>query len=73
MDAMAFKIKLDGDTIKLPDAGRFIGKNVIITIAELETEKKVETENSKKKWKYLGAARLGGKLDKINTRDFAHE
>ena len=39
MDALAFQLTLKSDTVKLPDIGRFLGKKVMITIAEVEPDK----------------------------------
>lgn len=61
--------KLDSDTIKLgKKAPPLLGKHVEIVISELADPKPVE-----KKWGFLGSVDLGGELDSINIRDFAHE
>jgi|GEM_PF-1134874 len=61
--------KLKSDTIRLgKEAKSMLGKNVEITIRELENPKPTE-----RKWRFLGSASLGKELDSINIRDFAHE
>lgn len=67
MDALAFHLKLNSDTIKLPDVERFIGKDVVITISELG----VVSHPKAKAWKHLGGVNLDGKFDFINIRDLA--
>ncbi len=69
MEAIAFQIKLDSSTIELPNVGRFIGKDVIITIVEVPSEEKPK----KKNWRYIGAIKLNGQLDNQNIRDLAYE
>ncbi len=61
--------KLDSDTIRLGKKAKpLLGKNVEIIIRELADPKPVE-----KKWRFLGSVDLGGELDSINIRDFAHD
>ena len=61
--------KLKSDTIKLgKEAKPMLGKNVEITIREVAEPKPVE-----KNWRFLGSICLGGELDFINIRDFAHD
>ncbi len=69
MEAVAFQIKLHSDTIKLPDAKRFIGKDVIVTIVEMPGEEK----QGKRNWRFIGAVKLDGQLDDRNIRDLAYE
>ena len=61
--------KLDSDTIKLgKEAKPMLGKNVEITIREVAEAKPVE-----RNWRFLGSLNLGGELDCVNIRDFAHD
>ncbi|MEZ4776170.1 MAG: hypothetical protein R3D00_23555 [Bacteroidia bacterium] len=47
----------------------FLGKRVIVTVIALD-----ETPPPpKREWSLLGSVNLGGKLDLVNIRDFAHE
>ena len=69
MDALAFQLTLKSDTVKLPDIGRFLGKKVMITIAEVEPDKPQQARI----WKQLGMANFGGKLHTTNIRDLAYE
>ncbi len=60
---------MKSDTIKLgKEAKPMLGKNVEITIREVPEPKPVE-----RNWKFLGSINLGGELDSINIRDFAHD
>ena len=69
MNSIIIKKRLDSDVIKLGSkAESFLGKEVEITIKELTFP-----EQRKKEWKLLGSADLGGQLDHINIRDFAHD
>ncbi len=60
---------LKSDTIKLPDIRRFLGKNVMITIAEVDPVKRHPTKH----WNHLGIANFKGKVDSVNIRDLAYE
>ena len=69
MSSIVIKRTLDSDVIKLgSEAELLLGKEVEITIKELTSP-----ELKKKEWTLLGSANLGGKLDDINIRDFAHD
>lgn len=46
----------------------FIGKEVEICIREVNSKPK-----TKYNWTQLGALDLGGKLDNVNLRDYAHK
>ncbi len=48
---------------------RFLGKRVIVTVIELEEA----PESPKREWSLLGSVHLGGQMDEINIRDFAHD
>lgn len=63
------QLTLDSDIFKVPDIKKFIGKEVLITIIELP----VIPLTNKKSWRYLGAANLKNKLNKINIRDLAYD
>ena len=66
---LRIRTKLDSDTIKLgKEVKPMLGKNVEITIREVEEPKTVE-----RNWQFLGSLNLGGELDCINIRDFAHD
>jgi hypothetical protein len=69
MEAVAFQLKLASNTIQLPNVGRFIGKDVIVTIIEVPGGEKPKT----KKWQYIGSVELNGQLDDKNIRDIAYE
>lgn len=71
MDAIAFQIKLDSSTIQLPDVGRFLGKDVIVTIVEVPIADAAGP--GRRKWNHLGTAQLNGMLDDKNIRDLAYE
>lgn len=69
INSITIRKKLESDTIKLgKEAKPMLGKNVEIIIKEVIEPKPVERE-----WKHLGELNLGGKLDSINIRDFAHD
>lgn len=69
MNSIIIKKKLDSDVIKLgTQVKSLLGKNVEITIKEL-----IAPEHKQKKWKHLGSADMGEKLDHINIRNFAHD
>ena len=68
INTITIRKKLESDVIKLgKQAKPLLGKNVEIVIREVAEPKPVE-----KKWQHLGSASLGGELDFINIRDFAH-
>lgn len=61
--------KLESDIIKLGEEAKpLLGKNVEIIIREVPKPKPVE-----RNWKFLGSVDLGGELDSINIRDYAHD
>jgi len=68
MKTLTIKTKLITDTLKIKDAKDFIGKEVEITIKEIENGKP-----QKRIWRYSGAIDLNGKADNINIRDIAYE
>ena len=60
--------KLESDTLKLGKRARpLLGKKVEIIIKEI-----IKPKPKEKKWRYLGSVSFGGKADKLNIRDFAH-
>lgn len=60
---------LDSDRIELgEDAKPMLGKDVEIVISVVPDQKPV-----KKDWSFLGSLDLGGDLDCVNIRDFAHD
>ena len=48
MTAIAFQTKLKSDTVQLPDIDGLIGKDVIITVVEIETAKPKKKAGQKK-------------------------
>ncbi len=69
MNTITIRKKLQSDTIKLgKEAEAFVGKNVEIVIREVVDEKPKE-----RKWTTIGSVNLGGELDFVNIRDFAHD
>ena len=48
---------------------RFLGKRVIVTVIELDDA----PAPPKREWSLLGSVKLGGQMDAVNVRDFAHE
>jgi len=69
MKAIAYQTKLESNTIHLMNVDNLIGKEVIITVVEVEQKK----PEKKPVWKYAGSVNLHGALDKVNIRDLAHE
>jgi hypothetical protein len=69
MTAIAFQTKLKSDTVHLPDIDGLIGKDVIITVVEIEKDKPTR----KRRWKHVGDLDLNKKFDKVNIRDFAYK
>ncbi len=64
MKTITFKIENDNDL------------NLLIKLAErlgIRIEKKEKVNKKEKKWNYLGATSLEGKMDRKNIRDFANE
>jgi len=62
MKTITFKIENDNDL------------NLLVKLADrlgIRIEKKEKTNKKEKKWNYLGATNLEGKMDKKNIRDFA--
>ncbi len=66
MKPITIKTRLDSDVIRLENVEALLGKEVEITIREI-------TEPQPKQWKYSGSVDLGGALDSVNLRDFAHD
>ena len=70
MTAIAFQTNLKSDTVHLPDVKSLIGKDVIITVVEIEVEPK---KKPKREWKFSGNLDFNGALDNVNIRDIAYE
>lgn len=68
MNTFSFHLKLDSNTLQLPDIKRFIGKEVIITIIELPQDRQFKRRN----WHFLGAVNMVKKMDNLNIRDLAY-
>ena len=69
INSITIRKELESDTIKLGEEAKpMLGKNVEIIIKEVTEPKPVE-----RKWNFLGSIDLGGELDSINIRDFAHD
>jgi len=69
MKAVAYQTKLESNTVHLLNVDNLIGKEVIITVVEVEEK----TTKKKPVWKFAGSVNLHGTLDKVNIRDLAHE
>lgn len=67
MKPVKIRKRLNASDINLKEAEPYIGKEVEITINEVDVSQK------KRQWKSLGSLSLKGKLDKKNIRDLAHE
>jgi hypothetical protein len=68
-NSITIRKKLESDTIQLGEEAKpMLGKNVEIIIKEVAEPKLVKRE-----WKHLGELNLGGELDSVNIRDFAHD
>lgn len=59
--------KIESDNIKIPGYQEFLGKDVEITIKEIDKEEK------DLKWTFGKKVDLNGALDDVNIRDFAYE
>ncbi len=69
MNTITIRRRLESDIIELgKEAESLVGKNVEIVIREV-----VDTKPIEKKWTMLGSVDLGGELDFVNIRDFAHD
>ncbi|MDQ2721104.1 MAG: hypothetical protein M3Z26_15255 [Bacteroidota bacterium] len=69
INSITIRKKLESDTIKLgKEAKPMLGKNVEIIIREIADSKPIERQ-----WEHLGEFDLGGELDTVNIRDFAHD
>lgn len=69
MSTITIKKRLDSDVIRLGRRAKsLLGKQVEIVIREIR-----EPNPKERKWTTLGSVSLGGQLDKINIRDFAHD
>lgn len=69
MNTITIRKRLESDVIELgKEAALLVGKNVEITIREVVDEKPIERE-----WTTIERVNLGGNLDFINIRDFAHD
>ena len=69
MTAIAFQTKLKSGTVHLPDIDDLIGKEVIITVVEIEMEK----PSPRRQWNHIGDLDLNRQLDTVSIRDFACE
>ncbi len=69
MNTFAIQLTLDSNILQLPDIEKFIGKEVIVTIVELQEDR----QPKKKNWRFLGAVNLTKELDNSNIRDLAHD
>lgn len=67
MKTLIIKTKIRSNTLKIANSKNLIGKEVEITIKEVEKSK------IKKNWNHSGSVDLKGKADKINLRDLAYE
>jgi len=69
MKAITFKGEWGKSLLSQKDLQRFVGKKVIVTLIELEEV----SSPSEREWKLLGSTDLGGSMDEVNLRDFAHD
>ena len=69
MKTITIETKLDKKFLDREDVKKFIGKKVKVILTDVEEEKidRKDLLESAGRWD------LGGKLDNINIRDFAHE
>lgn len=69
MNTITIRKRLESDIIELgKEAEPLVGKNVEIIIREV-----ADAKPSERKWTTIGSVNLGGDLDFINIRDFAHD
>lgn len=68
MKTLIIKTKLKSNTLKISNSKTLIGKNVEITIKEVE-----DTKTQKKSWNNSASVDLKGKTDKVNIRDLAYD
>ncbi len=68
MSTIKFKTKLRTNIIKLENPGDLLGKDVEVSVTEINSAKTV-----KKEWTVLGSLSLKGDLDDKNVRDLVYE
>lgn len=69
MNTIIIRKRLNSGVINLGKrAQSLLGKKVEIVIREVSEPKPKE-----RKWTTLGSVNLGGELDSVNIRDFAHD
>ena len=68
MKTLIIKTKLKSNTLKISNSKTLIGKNVEITIKEVE-----DTKTQKRNWNNSASVDLKGKTDKVNIRDLAYD
>ena len=68
MKTLIIKTKLKSNTLKISNSKTLIGKNVEITIKEVD-----DTKTQKKSWNNSASVDLKGKTDKVNIRDLAYD
>jgi virulence-associated protein VagC len=69
MNTLAYQTTLESEVIRIPEAARFVGKEVLITVVELEEK----TTPKPRTWRHLGTVNLGQQADGLNLRDLAYE
>lgn len=62
-------LKVNSAQILIDGLEKFIGKSIRIIISEVNPHK----QSNIRKWKSIGSVDLGGKFDKVNIRDYAHD
>jgi len=67
MKTLIIKTKLKTNTLKISNFKTLIGKNVELTIKEINIHK-----SKKRNWDHSASADLKGKADKINLSDLAY-
>ena len=69
MNTLAYQTTLESEVIRIPEAARFVGKEVLITVVELEEK----APPKPRAWRHLGAVNLKQRADLLNLRDLAYE
>ncbi len=69
MAILVFEAKLDENVLEREDVKKFLGRKVQIVVSEVSKGK-----TPGQRLAHIGGRwNLGGKLDDVNIRDFAHE
>lgn len=68
MNTLIIKTKLKSNTLKIATSKALIGKDVEITIKEVESSK-----SKNRNWNYSASVDLKGKADKVSLRNLAYD